>query len=250
MAKQSGLGDRLYVGGYDLSGDIGSLQRIGGGIGTLDVTGINSSGIERIGIHRTGEIAFNAFFNDAAGASHTVLSPLPTTDVGISYFRGHVTGAACATMTARQVDYNPTRPNDGSLTASVQALSDASNLGLAWGVMLTNGQRNDTTGTNPTSGLDDLAGSPTSTNFGATVFVHLIALTGTNVVFTLRDSADNSTFAAVTGGAATSMTAIGYQQWSTSSTQNIRRYLSIGTSGTFSSATFVVGVVRHLTATL
>ena len=38
MAKQGGLGDRLFVGGYNLSGDIGSVQRIAGGPAALDVT--------------------------------------------------------------------------------------------------------------------------------------------------------------------------------------------------------------------
>lgn len=250
MAKQSGLGDRLYVGAYDLSGDVGAIQRVGGGVTVIEVPGVNSSAIERIAGYRSGGIDFNAYFNDAAGASHTVLSPLPTADVGVSYFRGHALGAPCATMTAKQVNYDLARPADGTLTATIQALSNAQTLGLAWGVMLTNGQRTDTTGTNPTSGVDDLAGTPTSTNFGATVFVHLLSLTGTNVIFTLRDAAIEGTYSAVTGGAATSMTAAGYQQWSTSSTRNIRRYLSIGTSGTFSEAIFVVGVIRHLTATL
>jgi hypothetical protein len=35
MAKQSGLGDNLYVAGYDLSGDIGSLETISGRLALL-----------------------------------------------------------------------------------------------------------------------------------------------------------------------------------------------------------------------
>ena len=30
MAKQSGLGDNFYIGGYNLSGDVGSLGSISG----------------------------------------------------------------------------------------------------------------------------------------------------------------------------------------------------------------------------
>ena len=48
MAKTSGLGDNCYVGGYDLSGDIGSLGKISGSVATIDVTGINKSAFERI----------------------------------------------------------------------------------------------------------------------------------------------------------------------------------------------------------
>ena len=49
MAKSSGLGDNFYVGGYDLSGDTQSLGRIGGGAELLETTGIDKSGIERLG---------------------------------------------------------------------------------------------------------------------------------------------------------------------------------------------------------
>ena len=59
MAKQGGMGDNCYVGGFDLSGDIGCLSRIGGGPALKEVTGINKSGIERIGVLRDGEISFH-----------------------------------------------------------------------------------------------------------------------------------------------------------------------------------------------
>lgn len=251
MAAVSGLGDRLYVGAFDLSGDVGSVSRVSGSVTTLEATGISSSAMERLFGLREGGIDFTSYWNDSAGGAWAVLSLLPTTDVGVSYFKGHTLGAVCANLNAKELDYIPTRGNDGSLTMqSTYNGTATTNFNLAWGVELTAGQRTDTTGTNPTSGLDDLGGSPTSTSFGATVFVHLLSLTGTNVVFTLRDAATEPTYAAVTGGAAASMTAVGYQRWSTSSTQAIRRYLSIGTSGTFTSAVFIVGVVRHRTAVI
>ena len=251
MAKSGGMGDRLYLGGFDLSGDVGSIQTINGGHpSVLQVTGISSSGVERLLAQRSGEITFNSFWNDAAGGAHVVLDDLPRTDVGVTYFHGHALGLATASMTALQVDYNPVRGPDGSLVATTQALSNHTGLGLVWGGMLTNGQETDTTGTNPTSGWDDLAGSPTSTDFGATMWVHLITFTGSNITFTLRDAATEPTYAAVTGGASAAMTAVGYQMWSTGATQNIRRYLTVGTSGTFSNAVFVVGVARHRTAVI
>lgn len=251
MAKQSGLGDRLYLGGFDLSGDVGAVQTImGGRRGVLEVTGINSSGVERLLAQRSGEISFNSFYNDAAGGAHVVLDDLPRTDVGVTYFRGHALGAPTASLTAVQVNYDPVRGADGSWVATTQALSNHATLGLTWGEMLTNGQETDTSATNPTSGLDDLAGSPTSTDFGATMWVHLITFAGTSVTFTLRDAATEPTYANVTGGASAAMSAVGYQVWSTGATQNIRRYLTVGTTGTFSNAVFVVGVARHRTAVL
>lgn len=238
----------MYLNGIDASGDVGSVGVIRGGPAALEVTGINAAAIERVGGRRSGEITFNSWFNPT-GAFLT-LNDLPTSQVGVSYAHRGVLGNPICTLYGYQVNYDPTFGADGSLEFTTQALSSGPMNALEWGVQLTAGLRTDTTGTNPTSGVDDLAGSPTSTNFGATIWVHLTALTGTNVIFTLRDAATEPTYAAVTGGAATSMTAIGYQRWTTSSTQNIRRFLSIGTSGTFSSATFIVGVQRHLTATL
>ena len=54
MSKQSGLGDQAFVHGYDLSGDVASLSRIAGGQGLGDLTGINSSAYERVGLLRSG----------------------------------------------------------------------------------------------------------------------------------------------------------------------------------------------------
>ena len=72
MGKQSGLGDGLWIGGHDLSGDIGAVSNVGGGLaGTQDVTGINKLAPERVGLERDGRIEFSAFFNpDLAIGAH------------------------------------------------------------------------------------------------------------------------------------------------------------------------------------
>lgn len=74
MAKQSGLGDNAYIGGYDLSGDICALSRIGGGPAAMDVTAINVSAYERIGGLRDGEISFQTWFNPTAQAAAVNIS--------------------------------------------------------------------------------------------------------------------------------------------------------------------------------
>ncbi|MDX3643224.1 hypothetical protein, partial [Streptomyces sp. MB09-02B] len=72
MAKQSGLGQAFYLGGYNLSGDTGSGDDIGCGLaGTQDVTGIDKSAYERIGLLRDGRLNWTSFFNPAtAQACH------------------------------------------------------------------------------------------------------------------------------------------------------------------------------------
>src|SRR3954471_9460681 len=98
--KETGLGDRLYVAGYDLSGDIGSIQRVAGGPAAMEVTGIDKSAHERIGGRRDGGIDYTAWFDKQTGQAHPRLSLLPTADVITSYFHGIVQGNACASCVA------------------------------------------------------------------------------------------------------------------------------------------------------
>ena len=241
MSKSSGLGDNCYVGGYDLSGDIGSLSKISGSVALLDVTSIKSSAFERIGGLRNGEIAYMAYFNPTAGNEHTVLSALPRTDQHMMYARGTTLGNPAACMVAKQIDYNPTRANTGAYTFAIQALSNS--FGLEWGNLLTAGLRTDTAATNGT-GFDGTAQS----TFGAQAYLQVTALTGTDVTVKVQDSADNVTFADVTGLTFAQTTAAHTtQRIATSNTATIRRYLRAVTvtSGGFTSATFAVAVVRN-----
>lgn len=242
MGKQSGLGDNCYVGGYDLSGDIGSLSRIGGGPAPLVVTGINKSAFERIGGRRDGAMEFTAFFNKAAGQAHLRLSTLPTADVIVTYFRGTAIGNAAASCTAKQINYDGNRGADGAFTLGIHALSNG--FGLEWGNQLTVGKRTDTAATNGTS--NDFAAS---TSFGWQAYLQVFSVTGTSATVTLEDSADNVSFAAFTGSAFTAATGPGPERLqSASSTATVRRYVRAVTSGTFSEAIFAVNFVKNTVA--
>lgn len=241
--KTTGLGDRLFVAGYNLSGDIGAIDSISCPRGVLDDTGIDKLAMERLLSTKDGELSFTAFFNVDSGQEHPVLSTLPTTDVGLLYGRGAVLGNPAAAMVGKQVNYDPSRGSDGSFTFKVQAL--ANGYGLEWGKQLTAGAQTDTTGSNGT-GVDFGTGS---TAFGLQAYLHVLALTGTNVVVKLQESSDNGAgdaFADVTGGAFTSATtAPQTQRLQTARGQTVERYLRVVTSGTFTSATFVVMVARN-----
>lgn len=241
MAKSSGIGDACFVGGYDLSGDIGALSKISGSIGVLEVTPINSAGVQRIGGIRNGDIAFSSFFNPTAGQEHTALSALPTADQQVMYCRGTTLGNPSACMLGKQIDYNPTRAANGGLTFAIQALSNG--YGLEWGRLLTAGLRTDTAATNGT-GIDGTA----QTAFGAQAYLQVTAFTGTNVTVKIQDSADNASFADVSGFAFTATTAAHTtQRIATSNTATIRRYLRAvtTTAGGFTSVTFSVMVSRN-----
>src|ERR1700742_1168645 len=104
MTKQSGLGDNFWIDGFDLSGDIGSLSNIHGGLaGTLEVTGIKKSAFERLGGLRDGGIEFSSWFNKAAGAAHPALATLPTGQRIATYCRGTSIGSPAACTLSRQI---------------------------------------------------------------------------------------------------------------------------------------------------
>jgi hypothetical protein len=240
MAKQSGLGDNLYVDGYDLSGDIGSLSRIGGGPSALEFTGINKSAFERKGGLRDGEITFDAYFNPTTDETHDILGDLPTVDVHGAYFRGTALGGEACCIVAKQTNYDGNRNADGSFIFTTQLLSNS--FGVEWCNQLTAGKRTDTTATNGT-GVDFAA----STAFGWQAYLQVFSLTGTNVIVTLEDSADNVNFTPITGGAFTSVTAApGKERLQGGRTATVRRYVRAVTTGTFTGAVFAVAFAKNV----
>ena len=238
--KESGLGDRFFLAGYDLSGDINSLDTISGGPAVLEVTGIDKGVPERVAGLRNGQMAFTALFNPAAGATaHARLSGLTSADTICTYFHGTTLGNVAASMVAKQIGYDPTRADSGDFKFKVAMQANA--YGLEWGNMYTPGIRTDTTATTGTS-IDTL----TSQAFGLQAYLHVFAFAGTSVTVTIEDSANNSTFAAVSGAAFTAATGITSQRIAVTGT--VRQYVRVTTSGTFTNAQFAVMINKNFTA--
>lgn len=247
MAKQSGLGDNFYVGGYDLSGDTASLDSISGGPALIEVTGINKSAFERIGGIRDGHIEWTSYFNpDTVGVTfteHTVLAPLTYNDVQLMYWRGTTLGSPVASLIAKQLNYDMSRADDGKLTIKVNG--DANGYGIEWGVGLTAGIRTDTAATLGTG--VDLGTGPLS--FGGQAYLQVFGFTGTDVTVKIQDSADNATFADVASFAFTQITSTARQtqRIALTNTSTIRRYVraTTVTTGGFSNLQFAVSVTRN-----
>lgn len=242
MAKQGGLGDNLYVSGYDLSGAITALGSIAGGPDPRECTAINKSGMERIGGIRSGTIAATSWFDPAAAAAHDRFSNLPTTDQLVSYKHTTVLGAPSAELLAKQVNYDGTRSDDGDLTFETEALSSAG-YPLEWGVQLTAGKRTDGAAANGT-GVDFGASSA----FGISAYLHVFAFTGTSVTVKIQESSDNAVgdaYADVVGAAFTAATGITFQRVQTATGLTVERWLRVVTTGVFSNAVFSVSVVRY-----
>lgn len=242
MTKQGGLGDNLYVSGYDLSGDINSLPNVGGGPAALTFTGIDKSAFERKGGVRDGRIEYVSYFNPTPLTNaHARFSALPTSDQIVTYCRGTTLGNAAACLVAKQLNYDGTRGDDGSLTFNISSVSNG--YGLEWGRLMTAGKRTDTAATNGSS-VDFGTGS---TAFGLQAYLHVFSFTGTSVTVKLQESSDNGAgdaWADVTGGGFTAATGITSERIQTGRAQTVERYLRVATSGTFSNAVFAVVVNR------
>lgn len=244
MAKSSGLGDGFYVAGYDLSGDTNALSNISTPVNLLDLTGINKFAYERQAGQIDGMMGFTSFFNKIpvnGGGATDVLELLPTTDVMMTYARGTALGNAGAAMIGKQVGYDGTRATDGALTFVAEG--QANGFGLDWGLQLTAGLRTDTAATNGTS-----INTTASASFGAVAYLQVTAFTGTDCTVHIQDSADNSSFADVTGLVFTATTAAHTtQRLATTATATVRQYLRAitSTSAGFTSITFSVVVNKH-----
>lgn len=244
MAKTSGLGDNLYIAGFDASGDIQQLGAIGGGPALLNFTAINKSAYERQGGLRDGRIEYTAFFNHIAAGTglHERLSTLPRTDQILTYCRGTTVGDPAASLVSKQINYDPNRADDGMFTFGVQAL--ANGYGIEWGQQLTAGIRTDTAATNGAS-IDTTA----SASFGGQAYLQAFSFTGTDVTVKIQDSADNATFADVAGFAFTQITGSTplAERIALGNTATLRRYLRAVTvtTGGFSSLSFAVNVIKN-----
>lgn len=242
MAKQSGLGDNLYVDGVDLSGDVGAVQTIADRGSLLDTTAIDKSAFERIQGLADGEVSFNAFFNDAASAAHLTLRNPSSSDFHVMYCRGTSLGSPGAGLIAKQVNYDPNRGADGSLIFTIQALSSNGD-GLRWGRLGTAGKRTDTTATNGSS-INDLA----ATSFGLVAYLQVFSFTGTSVTVKIQESSDDGAgdaWADVTGGGFTAATGVTAERIATSTSLTVEQYLRVVTTGTFSNAVFAVLIARR-----
>lgn len=237
MAKSTGLGQNFYLGGHDLSGDVGSLENVSTPMTTLDATGIDKSAMERIAGTHSGEISFSTYFNDAALQEHIALKGLPTTDVLASYTMGTALGDTSAHIVAKQINYDWTRGADGSLMGTVQLLSNS--VGLEWGELVTAGK---ITLSSAGSTVGSVAGAGTSN--GCAAVLHVFSLSSGTPTFKVQHSSDTSNGSDGSWSDLITFTiqAQGVERLSASGTCS--KGLRITSTGTFSNAVIAVTLRR------
>jgi len=243
--KSSGMGDQLWVGGYDLGASTNSLSRISGGPTPANLTDITQSAYERKGGLRDGGMEIVSYWNPDAGGSHAAYSPLPTADVIATYAHTTLIGGPSANLVGKQLNYDGDHGQDGSFTLNVQA--DANGYGLQWAFQATAGKRTDASATAAAAvtALDQGSASPGA--FGLVMWVHLFSLGSGTPTIKLQESSDNGAdaYADVVGATTGALSSAPQALRVATGAIAVERYLKVVTTGTFTNAVFAVSVYRH-----
>jgi hypothetical protein len=238
MAKQTGLGDQLYVDGYDIAGDIQAIGSISTPIAALEMTGINKSAFERQYGLADGQLEFTSFFNDAEDASHVALSALPRTDGQIMYLRGLGAGRPAIGVVGKRVDYAGTRGDDGSLNFGVTAQGNGTV--LDWCVQVSDGKETYAAAADGDS--VDLGSGPVAYGFQA--YLQVFSLGSGTATVAIEDSPDDSTWTEL--AAFTDVTGRTVERIeSASDTESVNRYVRVSVSGTFTNLVAAVIINRN-----
>lgn len=248
MTKRSGLGQQLYVGGYDLSGDANALNNVSGGPALLDFTGIDKSSPERLPGQRSGGLSVMTFFNTAAGKAHPVLKTLPRTDVVSIYGMSSTLGDDAFCMVAKQVNYDPNRAADGSFIFTTEMQSNS--YGSEWCLLCTAGLK---TASAAVTGVGVSFATPAVTGTGSNglqAYLEVTAFNGSSLDIKLQHSTDDGgtdPYADISGAAFTTVSAAPAAE-RIAVTGTVKKWIRYVASGTFTSATFVVAVDRNESA--
>lgn len=138
MAKQSGIADQLLVadaGGTqrDISNDVTS-HSLPTTQNLQDVTGLDKSAMERLGLLQDGSVELSGVFNPAANMSHDVLKSKANVRLVTYRVGGNTNGNPQMNLNCRLENYSLARGADGSLTWSA-SLKLADGVVPTWSVV-------------------------------------------------------------------------------------------------------------------
>ena len=239
MAKKSGLGQQIFVHGYDLSGDVASIDNAGSPREVLDTTALNASAHERVMGLSDGNLGVSTWFNDSTEQEHAAYKGLPTTDRIVTWAFGATRGDVAACLVAKQLNYDASRGTDGSLSFSVDSQADG--IPLDWCNTLTTGKETHSSAGSSTS-RDDGAG----TSAGMVAYLEITDCDSGTPTVTIQESSDNGSSDAWVN--VLSFSAVGYASAPTAervtSSGTVERYLRVTTTGTFSNLDFCVSYRR------
>jgi len=243
MAKKSGLGQQIFVHGYDLSGDVSAINNAGSPRDLLDATALNASAHERFVGLSDGNLGVSSWFNDATEQEHDAFKGLVTTDRIVVWAFGATRGDVAAGLVSKQVNYDGSRGTDGSLSFTIDTQA-ASGVPLEWGNTLTTGKETHGSAGSSTSRDDGAA-----TSAGMVAYLEIVDCDSGTPTVTIQESSDNGASDAWTNCMVFSSVGFASTPTAERSTMSgtVERYLRVTTTGTFSNLDFCV-VTRRGTA--
>ena len=225
MAKTSGLDTRLYVAGYDISGDASAIEGVGYTQNLMETTAFNTAATSRIIGLVDGNLGVSVFFEQTS--EHAALlssNVLPTGDRVVTVPMGSAVGDAGIGLVSKQANYDVSQGGTGS-PVTAKATFSANGYAPEFGVMLTAHDDTHSSASNGTS-VDN---SASSANGGAG-YIQAFSLSSGTPTVKIQHSADNSTFTDLI--TFTASTAISSEYKTVSGTVN--RYIRVSSTGTFS----------------
>lgn len=244
MSVSSVLGGRAFLDGFTLGDNIAQLTEMSWSAAQLDKGTIEHRAAARLDGLKDGRMAVVAHYDTATGKSRDVLSDFPVSTANrlLTWAHRPTLGAATISCLGRQTNLDTRLNQDGDL------LLDAAIAGNGFGV---EGGHLLTAGLHPSEGAESLTGIndvDAATDWGLQAYLHVVNFTGTSVTVTIQDSDDNGSgdaYAAVPGAAFAAATAPGFQRIQTSRTENVKEWLRVVLTGTYTVADLVVAVVPN-----
>lgn len=238
---------RVYLGGYDLSGDAREISTIDATHNEADMTGFSNAIFNYIPERMiTGVRGFKALMNDATSGAWAHLAAPGSTSRQLSICLGGggepAAGDPAYHLPAVQVS-NPTGVDGNAWVVTADFVPDArqmtSNLRTAWGYVLRGATSMSASVTASSSNSIDLGAAMTN---GWTAVIHVLATSSGNFAFTVKHSTDDSSFATL-GTFTTTGGSVGSEFLSGATTVN--RYVAFNAVRTAGTVTAVVTFVPN-----
>lgn len=233
-----GKNTRIYAGEYDISSTLKKAEPTAT-IDKHDTTcfGANSKSYD-VGL-KDGSLSLSGLFTGNAGETDRILQAALGDGSGTIISQAIDTdtvGKPARLLLGREASYKCAQVVSDLVTVDGDIQASG---GIQFGVFL------------HANAAETANGSGTAVNNGAstangwTAHLHVFAFDGTNITFTLKDSADNVTYAALTGGAFTQVTGTTKERLQSADGAAVNQYTKIYWSGTFTSCTFAVTFSRQ-----
>ena len=239
MAATHGKNVRIYINGVDLTTAFNDLT-IGGEVDTAETSTFGTTYKTYVAGLADGMISLGGVWDGAAAAVDATLAGLLGTagtlvSIGLE---GDTRGTRAALAQSTETKYEITAGISDAVAVSTE-FQQSGGIGHGWWLHA----KAATTG-NQSAGSSNSVDTGTTSSTGYLANLHIFAVSGTSPTLDLEvwDSADNSSFAVVTGAVFAQQTAAGAVQLSSTS-QTVRRYVAVKrTIGGTSSPTFTHAV--------